>query len=139
MADERRIAIVTGGNRGMGLETCRRLGQLGYRVILTARDPQAGREAVATPRAEDLDVEPFRLDLTRAEDIAALVMHARRWLGRVDVLVNNAGLYLESAGSTISDRVSVFDARMEVVRAILETNLLGHFAPSQGLIAQMRD
>jgi NAD(P)-dependent dehydrogenase (short-subunit alcohol dehydrogenase family) len=135
MADERRIAIVTGGNR----ETCRRLGQLGYRVILTARDRQAGREAVATLRAEDLDVEPFRLDLTRAEDIAALVLHAPRWLGRVDVLVNNAGLYLESAGSTISDRVSVFDARMEVVRAILETNLLGHFAPSQGLIAQMRD
>jgi NAD(P)-dependent dehydrogenase (short-subunit alcohol dehydrogenase family) len=139
MADERRIAIVTGGNRGMGLETCRQLGQLGYRVILAARDPQAGREAAAALRAEDLDVESFRLDLTRAEDIAALVMHARRWLGRVDVLVNNAGLYLESAGPTVRDRVSVFGARMEIVRAILETNLLGHLALSQGLIAQMRD
>jgi NAD(P)-dependent dehydrogenase (short-subunit alcohol dehydrogenase family) len=98
MADERRIAIVTGGNRGMGLETCRQLGQLGYRVILAARDPQAGREAAAALRAEDLDVESFRLDLTRAEDIAALVMHARRWLGRVDVLVNNAGRILSRLG-----------------------------------------
>ena len=64
MADERRIAIVTGGNRGMGLETCRRLGQIGYTVILTARDPQAGREAAATLQTEGLDVAPFRLDLT---------------------------------------------------------------------------
>jgi NAD(P)-dependent dehydrogenase (short-subunit alcohol dehydrogenase family) len=47
-----------------------------------------------------------------------LVTHARRWLRRVDVLVNNAGLYLETAGPTVRDRVSVFDARMEVVRAI---------------------
>src|SRR5215204_5675834 len=110
MAAERPIAIVTGGNRGIGFDTCRRLGQLGHTVLLTVRDPQAGREAVAKLQAEGLDVMPFRLDLTRAEDIAALVTHARRWLGRVDVLVNNAGLYLETAGPTIRDRLSVFDA-----------------------------
>jgi NAD(P)-dependent dehydrogenase (short-subunit alcohol dehydrogenase family) len=45
MADERRIVIVTGGNGGMGFETCRRLGQLGHTVILTARDSRAGHEA----------------------------------------------------------------------------------------------
>jgi NAD(P)-dependent dehydrogenase (short-subunit alcohol dehydrogenase family) len=139
LADQRRIAIVTGGNRGMGFETCRQLGRLGHTVILAARDPQAGREAAAKLQAEGLDVVPFRLDLTRAEDIAALIAHARRWLGRVDVLVNNAGLYLERAGPTVSDRVSAFDARMEMVRAILETNLLGHMALSQGLIALMRE
>jgi NAD(P)-dependent dehydrogenase (short-subunit alcohol dehydrogenase family) len=130
---------VTGGNRGMGFETCRQLGRLGQTVILAARDPQAGREAAAALQAEALDVLPFRLDLTRAEDIASLVTHARRSLGRVDVLVNNAGLYLETAGPTVRDRVSIFDARMEVVRAILETNLLGHMALSQGLIALMRE
>jgi NAD(P)-dependent dehydrogenase (short-subunit alcohol dehydrogenase family) len=139
MSDERRIAIVTGGNRGMGFETCRQLGRLGYRVILAARDPQVGREAAERLQAEGFEVEPFRLDLTKAEDIAALAAHARRWLKRVDVLINNAGLYLETAGPTIRDRVSVFDARMEVVEAILQTNLLGHMALSQSLIAQMRD
>jgi NAD(P)-dependent dehydrogenase (short-subunit alcohol dehydrogenase family) len=138
-AEEQRIAVVTGGNRGMGLETCRQLGRRGFRVVLACRDPQAGREAAVGLRAEGIEVEPFRLDLTRAEDIAGLVMHTRRWLGRVDALVNNAGLYLESGGPTVRDRVSVFDARLEVVRAILETNLLGHLALSQGLIALMRE
>ena len=140
MADERRIAIVTGGNRGMGLETCRQLGRRGYKVVLTSRERALGDAAAAKLHEEDgLEVEPFRLDLTRAEDIAALVMHARRRLGRVDALVNNAGLYLEIAGPAVRDRTSVFDARMEVVRAILETNLLGPFALSQGLVALMRE
>jgi NAD(P)-dependent dehydrogenase (short-subunit alcohol dehydrogenase family) len=82
MADERRIAIVTGGNRGMGLETCRQLGRRGYKVVLTSRERALGDAAAAKLHEEDgLEIEPFRLDLTRAEDIAALVMHARRRLG----------------------------------------------------------
>ena len=136
---EHRTAVVTGGNRGMGFEICRQLGQRGYKVILCARDPQAGGEAAAKLQSEGLKIEPFRLDLTRAEDIATLVVHARRWLQRVDVLVNNAGLYLETAGRTVRDRVSVFDARMEVIRSIIDTNLLGHLSLSQGVIALMRD
>jgi NAD(P)-dependent dehydrogenase (short-subunit alcohol dehydrogenase family) len=140
MAEERRIAIVTGGNRGMGLETCRQLGRRGYRVVLTSRESAPG-EAVARKLCEEeaLRVEAFRLDLTRVEDIAALVGHARRRLGRVDVLINNAGLYLETAGSSVRDRTSVFDAQMQVVRSIFETNLLGPLALSQGLIAMMRE
>jgi NAD(P)-dependent dehydrogenase (short-subunit alcohol dehydrogenase family) len=137
MADEK-IAIVTGGNRGMGFETCRQLGGLGFKVILCCRDLHAGELAAAKLRNESLGVEAFRLDLTRPEEIAALVMHIRRRLHRVDVLINNAGIYLES-GNTVNDRISAFDARLEVVRAILETNLIGPFALSQGIIALMRD
>jgi NAD(P)-dependent dehydrogenase (short-subunit alcohol dehydrogenase family) len=66
-------------------------------------------------------------------------MYARRNLRRVDVLVNNAGIYLEVSGTTVKDRISAFDARLEVVRAIVETNLIGPFALSQGVIALMRD
>ena len=133
MADKK-IAIVTGGNRGMGFETCRQLGRLSFEVILCCRDPQAGELAAATLRNEGLSVEAFRLDLTKPEEIAALVMHARRVLRRVDALINNAGLYLESGGANINDRISAFDARLEVVRATLETNLIGPFALSQGII-----
>ena len=138
MADEK-IAIVTGGNRGMGFETCRQLGRLGFKVVLCGRDLHAGEVAATKLRDDGLDVEPFRLDLTKAEDIAALVMYARRNLRSVDVLVNNAGIYLEIAGASVSDRISAFDARLEVVRAIMETNLIGPFALSQGIIALMRD
>jgi NAD(P)-dependent dehydrogenase (short-subunit alcohol dehydrogenase family) len=138
MSDEK-IAIVTGGNRGMGFETCQQLGRLGFKVILGSRDPHAGDLAAAKLRKEGLSVESFRLDLTRPEEIAALVMYARRRLRRVDVLVNNAGIYLEGGGATVSDRISALDARLEVVRAILETNLIGPFALSQGIIAIMRD
>src|SRR5271168_5044882 len=117
MAEERN-AIVTGGNRGMGFETCRQLGRLGFKVILCCRDPQADEQAATKLREEGSSVEAFRLDLTRAEEIAALVMYARRNLRRVDVLVNNAGIYLEVSGTTVKDRISAFDARLEVVRAI---------------------
>lgn len=139
MTEAGRIAVVTGANRGMGFETCRQLGRRGYRVVLCCREAEAGREAAAKLREEGLAVDPFRLDLTRAGDIAALVSHARRRLGRVDALVNNAGIYLETAGSTVDERVSVFDAKLEVMRAILDTNLLGHFSLAQGLVALMRD
>ena len=138
MADEK-VAIVTGANRGMGFETCRQLGRLGFKVILCCRDPQSGEIAAVTLRNEGLNVEAFRLDLTKPEEIAALVMHARRVLRRVDVLINNAGIYLEVGGTNINDRISAFDARLEIVRAILETNLIGPFALSQGIIALMRD
>ena len=140
MTEERRVAVVTGGNRGMGLETCRQLGRLGYRVILTSRDRAAGEAAAAGLRAkEGVDVEAVRLDLTRADDIAALHEHVRRRLGRVDALVNNAGIYVETAGPAVSKRISVFDARLDVVRAIIETNLLGPLALSQGIVALMRE
>jgi len=140
MSEEQRVAIVTGGNRGMGLETCRQLARLGYRVVLTSRESALGETVAASLREkEGLVVEPFRLDLTRAEDIAALVAHARRRLGRVDVLVNNAGLYLEIGGASVRDRTSAFDAQLQVVRVIVETNLFGPFALSQGLVAMMRE
>ena len=80
MADPK-LAIVTGANRGMGFETCRQLGRLGYRVILTARN-LAGKEAANKLKNEGLQVEPFQLDLTRPEDVARLIMIARRDWGQ---------------------------------------------------------
>jgi NAD(P)-dependent dehydrogenase (short-subunit alcohol dehydrogenase family) len=71
MIGEQKIAIVTGGNRGMGFETCRQLGALGFRVILTSRERAPGEAAAEKLTKDGFNVEPFRLDLTRAEDIAA--------------------------------------------------------------------
>jgi NAD(P)-dependent dehydrogenase (short-subunit alcohol dehydrogenase family) len=92
LSQGKRVAVVTGGNRGIGFETCRQLGALGYHVILAARDRMLGESAAEKLVREGLDIEAFRLDLTRADEIAALVAHVNRHVKRIDVLINNAGL-----------------------------------------------
>ena len=72
---------------------------------------------------------PRQMALTRAEDITALVTHARRWLRRVNVPVNNAGLYLETAGPNRARPGERVRRPLEVVRAIIETNLLEDIPP----------
>jgi NAD(P)-dependent dehydrogenase (short-subunit alcohol dehydrogenase family) len=112
----RRTALVTGANRGIGLEVCRQLGRLGLRVVLTARDRDAGRTAAERLRGEGLDVRFEVLDVGRERSVAAC---ATRLLGEglhVDVLVNNAGIY--PGGGVLSGDASAF-------RAALDTNLLG--------------
>jgi NAD(P)-dependent dehydrogenase (short-subunit alcohol dehydrogenase family) len=139
MSNGKRVAIVTGGNRGMGLETCRQLGALGYRVILTARDRTLGEAAAQKLVAEGHDVEAFRLDLTRTDDIAALIAHIHLHIKRVDVLVNNAGVYLEISGSTENNLMSALSTQTSLVRIILESNLLGPFALTQGILQIMNE
>lgn len=114
---ERRIALVTGANRGLGFETARRLIELGYRVVLAARDEQAG-----AARAAELGREAafLPLDVTDEGKVARLAEHAANRLGRVDVLVNNAGISL-----------SGFDER--VVRKTLAVNFFGPLRVTEAL------
>lgn len=138
MANQKRVALVTGGNRGMGLETCRQLGALGYRVLLVARDRALGEEAAKLLRDKGHDVEAMTCDLTRTGDIAWLLSQLNRKATRVDVLVNNAGAYLEYAGNNVNSRISALTAQTAVVRAILDSNLLGPFALTQGILQIMK-
>src|SRR5262245_65972284 len=102
MGRVRRVAVVTGANRGIGFEISRQLAQLGYAVILTARDPAKGRAAVKALAREGLAVTFHQLDVTDAVGIKRLARYLRRKIGRLDVLVNNAGIYLE--GGYVDDR-----------------------------------
>lgn len=138
MPTEKRVAIVTGGNRGMGLETCRQLGALGYRVLLVARDRELGEQAAKSLREQGHDVEAIKCDLTRTDDIALLLSRLHRNSLRVDVLVNNAGIYVELAGGSVSNRISALTAQTSVLRAILDSNLLGPFALTQGVLQIMK-
>src|SRR5262245_41350265 len=87
-----RIAVVAGGNRGMGFETCRQLARRGARVILTGRDPGKGEAAAARLRDEGLDVRHHQLDVADDEGIARLAEFVRGEVGGLDILVNNAGI-----------------------------------------------
>ncbi len=81
------VALVTGGNKGIGRETCRRLAALGHTVLLGARDAERGRAAAA-----ELGVTWLPLDVTDQRSVDAAAAQVRREHGRLDVLVNNAGV-----------------------------------------------
>ncbi|MGZ3458700.1 MAG: SDR family NAD(P)-dependent oxidoreductase, partial [Archangium sp.] len=104
MAKATGTALVTGGNRGIGLEVCRQLGRLGMRVLLTARDIAAGAEATAALRSEGLEVTFEPLDVTSQESLDTLADRLGRQGIRLAALVNNAGIALEGFDANVAER-----------------------------------
>ncbi|MBL8162414.1 MAG: SDR family NAD(P)-dependent oxidoreductase, partial [Anaerolineae bacterium] len=90
------IALVTGANRGIGLEVCRQLAQQGWNVILGARDPAKGESAAAALRPEGLNVTFQPLDVSDAASITAARAAVESQYGRLDALVNNAAIYYDT-------------------------------------------
>jgi NAD(P)-dependent dehydrogenase (short-subunit alcohol dehydrogenase family) len=119
------IVVVTGANRGIGLEISRQLATCGAQVVLTARKSGAGKAAVKTLAAQNLTVQFRLLDVTLGKSIAAREF-LKRTYGRLDVLINNAGII--ASGDAAGLKVD-----METVRVTLETNALGPFHLSQAL------
>ena len=113
--------LVTGANRGIGLEACRQLRAAGFSVILTARDADEGQAA-----AQELGVAFSPLDVTAADDIAALVGDLRRQGRRLDGLINNAGISLGG-----------FDGG--VVRQTLAVNFFGALGVTEALLPLIND
>ena len=104
MVEQRpRVALVTGANRGLGLEVCRQLAQGGFRVLLTARNRRKGQEAANRLRAEGLDVVFQQLDVTRAKHIERIRDLVANQYRRLDVLVNNAGVCFDRQGSVLDE------------------------------------
>lgn len=129
MTTTTRIAVVTGGNRGIGLEICRGLARLDYTVVLTSRDLSKGEKAA---REIGKNVIPYALDVTQSESIQALAQFVRNTFGHIDALVNNAAVYLD-------DGASVLDVDMHTVRDTLETNLYGPLQLCQAFVPMMRE
>lgn len=90
--DEKPIALVTGANKGLGKEVARQLGKRGLRVYLGSRNWTRGEEAAGELIAEGLDVVSAQIDITNDESVTALARELQRQHGRLDVLVNNAGV-----------------------------------------------
>jgi NAD(P)-dependent dehydrogenase (short-subunit alcohol dehydrogenase family) len=118
----KKVALVTGANKGLGFEIARQLGQQGFLVVLAARDAAKAETASATLCAENLHVRALKLDVTNADDIAQLPAFFEKEFGRLDVLVNNAGVN-EPEG----------EPRIGSLRQTFETNVFGVFAITEAL------
>jgi len=138
MNKARSIAVVTGANRGLGLETCRQLAHRGLTVILTSRDPHKGQAAVDALRDRGLEITYHPLDVTDAGSINRLREFILNEYGRVDVLINNAGVFLDPIGGSDPSASSVFRSDIDTVRFTMETNLYGPLRLCQALIPLMQ-
>ena len=96
MAAEKKVAFITGGNRGIGLETARQLGKQGVKVVIGSRDAEKGKAAAEKLRAEGADVEAIRFDITRPADYQEAYNYFDKNFGRLDILINNAGVSKEA-------------------------------------------
>lgn len=126
------IALVTGGNKGIGFEICRQLGREGCVILLGARDPDLGAVAAARLRGEGVDARPFALDVTNAATISAAAAAIESEFQRLDVLVNNAGI----SGRPGDGPPSI--AGIDTVRRLMETNFLGPLAVTQAMLPLLR-
>jgi NAD(P)-dependent dehydrogenase (short-subunit alcohol dehydrogenase family) len=130
---DRRIAVVTGANRGLGLATARALGEQGFHVLMCCRDATKGAEAMKGLEADGLSVELRRLDVARSDETASLGRHIHENHGRVDVLINNAGMIRESRGETGKHAADPLRVAPTTVMETLNVNTLGALRMIQAL------
>jgi NAD(P)-dependent dehydrogenase (short-subunit alcohol dehydrogenase family) len=116
----KQIAVITGVSRemGLGFETARQLAALDYQVIITARELDRVQQLADKLTADNLDVTAKQLGITSDESVKQLASQLDRELGRIDVLINNAGAYYDAGGEPLA-------VDLEEVKAALDTNLIG--------------
>jgi NAD(P)-dependent dehydrogenase (short-subunit alcohol dehydrogenase family) len=131
MGDERKIALITGANKGIGLEVARQLGKAGWIVLLGARDAGRGRAAESKLKAEELDARFVELDVIQPQTISLAASKIREEFGRLDVLVNNAGIVDSHDGSPST-------ASVEAVARVMGTNFCGTVGVTQAMLPLIR-
>src|SRR5262249_42456961 len=123
-------ALVTGANKGLGLETARLLGRGGAQVLVGARDLGRGREAAAALQAEGIAAAHLQLDVDDAASVARAAAEVESQHPRLDILVNNAGIHAQRAVPSA--------LAMENVRKTFETNFFGALAVTQAFLPLIR-
>ncbi|MFJ4620813.1 SDR family NAD(P)-dependent oxidoreductase [Streptomyces sp. NPDC088812] len=135
----RKVALVTGANKGIGRGVAEQLAALGMTVVIGARDPLRGEEAAAAVRAAGGDAHAVTLDVTDRATVQEAARQVEERFGRLDVLINNAGI-------TGSGQVSPEDAHdqvpssvdLDMVRAVFDTNVLGVIAVTNAMLPLLR-
>ncbi|QDK39228.1 SDR family NAD(P)-dependent oxidoreductase [Bdellovibrio sp. NC01] len=131
----KKLAIVTGASRGLGLATSEALAQRGYKVVMAMRNPEKAQKVINNLKMKDLDVVAMKLDVAQEKSINDFVEAFRREYGFVDVLVNNAGIFIDNEEG--GDK-SVFKTKASTIQKTLATNTIGPFLLTQKLFPLMK-
>ncbi|HEX2915197.1 MAG TPA: SDR family oxidoreductase [Chloroflexia bacterium] len=126
-----KVALVTGGNRGIGFEVCSQLAQRGFTVMLGSRNLEKGQQAAAQLSRENLQVEAVQLDVSSQENVEQAAQTIEQRYQRPDVLVNNAAILYDTWQRAAN-------ADLQVVHEALETNLCGAWRMCQAFLPLMR-
>jgi NAD(P)-dependent dehydrogenase (short-subunit alcohol dehydrogenase family) len=129
-----KVALISGANKGLGLETGRQLGKLGYMVLLGSRDALKGEVAARLLRDEGIDARVVKLDVVKQSDIDAAAAMIEAEFGKLDVLVNNAGVMHEKGWT----KNTTSETTMENLRATFETNLFAVFAVTKAMLPLLK-
>ena len=128
----KKIALITGANKGIGLETARQLGQQGITILAGARDETKARQAAEELSKAGLDAHGIVIDVNDADSIQKAAARIERDYGRLDILVNNAGVMIDDPKKKPSEQ------SLEVWRKTFETNLFGLIATTQAMLPLLR-
>lgn len=128
---DKKIALVTGGNRGIGLEICRRLLENNIYVLLAARDEQKGITAVEQLKTKNAEIDFIKLDVSNKNSIYEAVEKIEKEFNRLDILINNAGVFLDK-------NVPAANTNMQVLKDTFDVNLYGAVLLTQRIIPMMK-
>jgi NAD(P)-dependent dehydrogenase (short-subunit alcohol dehydrogenase family) len=134
MAKDKKVAFITGGNRGIGLETARQLGKQGVTVVIGSRNLEKGKSVAEKLRGEGADVEAIPFDITRPADYQEAYGFFEKKFGKLDILINNAGVMKEGLGSP-NNTSSVSGT---ILRETFDTNFFGTIELTQVLLPLIR-
>ena len=130
--NKKKIALITGANKGIGLETARQLGQQNITVLLGARDSRKGETAAERLRKEGIDAHPIVIDVSDPESIRKAAIQVERDFGRLDILVNNAGVMTDERTKKVSEQ------SLETWRETFATNVFGLIATTNAFLPLLR-
>ncbi len=133
MSQLKKVALITGANKGLGLETARQLGTLGITVLVGARDLAKGEAAATELRDDGIDAKAIKLDMNASEDYASVAAAIEQEYGRLDILVNNAGVFLDERGPNLTSTTSE-----ETLRKTFNTNFFALISLTQALLPLIR-
>jgi NAD(P)-dependent dehydrogenase (short-subunit alcohol dehydrogenase family) len=133
MANAKKVALITGANKGLGYEMARQLAQDGVTVVVAARDRAKGEAAVEKLKKEGLDVRFLKLDVTDKSDFTKAAAFLEKNFGKLDILINNAGIAADGiagTGASATTEQSLHDT--------FETNFFGPIALTQALLPLLK-